>query len=90
MCAECQVLAWKAGHKRECVPAAEGRGNVMDGAARVQGPGARRGTPTAEQMRLCERIVDLSGRQDWRGLAALDDEACAVARQAPPFVAGEI
>ena len=59
--AECQRLAWKAGHKRECTTVA---------------------TWTARK-RLWEKMKDLDAKQDWRGLAALEDEAHTAATQAP-------
>ena len=86
---ECQKLAWKAGHKRECVTGAAGAGAVGS-QARERALGMRRDTAvrwTAEQMRLWEKMKDLDAKQDWRRLAALEQEARTVATQAPPDLA---
>ena len=71
---ECQKLAWKAGHKRECVTGAAGAGAVGSQALE-RALGMRRDTAvrwTAKQMRLCEKMKDLYAKQGWRGLAALE------------------
>ena len=87
--AECQTLAWKAGHKRACVTGAAGAGAVGSQAL-GRALGMRRDTDvrwTAKQMRLWEKMKDLYAKQDWRGLAALEQEARTVATQAPPDLA---
>ena len=87
--ADCQKLAWKAGHKHECVTAAVGAGAVCSQALE-RALGMRRDTAvrwTGKQMRLWEKMEDFGAKQDWRGLAALEDEARTVATQAPPALA---
>ena len=87
--AECQKLAWKAGHKRECVTGAAGAGAVGS-LALGRALGMRRDTDvrwTAKQKRLWEKMDGLYAKQDWRGLAALEDEARTVATRAPPGLA---
>ena len=83
--ADCQKLAWKAGHKRECMTGAAGAGAVGSQAL-GRALGMRRDMDvrwTAKQMRLWEKMKDLDAKQDWRGLAALEDEARIAATQAP-------
>ena len=83
---ECQKLAWKAGHKRECVTAAAGAGAVGS-QARDRALGMRRDTAvrlTDKVMRLWEKMKDLYAKQDWRRLAAFEDEARTVVTLAPP------
>ena len=90
--AECQKLAWKAGHKRECVTGAAGAGAVGSQALE-RALGMRRDTAvrlTDKQMRLLEKMKDLDAKQDWRGLAALEDEAHTAATQAPTDLAWNI
>ena len=90
--AECQKLAWKAGHKRECVTGAAGAGAVGS-QARERALGMRRDTVarwTAKEKRLWEKMKDLDAKQDWRGLAALEDEARMAATQAPTDLACNI
>ena len=87
--AECQKLAWKAGHKRECVTGAAGAGAVGS-LALGRALGMRQDTVarwTAKEKRLWEKMKDLDAKQDWRGLAALEQEARTVATQAPPNLA---
>ena len=90
--AECQKLAWKAGHKRECVTGAAGAGAVGSQAL-GRALGMRQDTVvrwTAKQKRLWEKMKDLDAKQDWRGLAALENEARTVATQAPTDLACNI
>ena len=62
----CQTKAWKAGHKGECVAAA--RADTHTAAK-----------PTAEQMRVLKMLEQLAGAADWRGVAAQERAARAVA-----------
>ena len=62
----CQTKAWKAGHKGECVAAA--RADTRTAAK-----------PTAEQMRVGKMLLQLAGAADWRGVAAQERAARAVA-----------
>ena len=62
----CQIKAWKAGHKGEC-PAAALADNRT--AAKL----------TADQMRLLEILAQLAVAADWRGMAAHERAARAVA-----------
>ena len=90
--AECQKLAWKAGHKRECVTGAAGAGAVGS-LALGRALGMRQDTVarwTAKEKRLWEKMKDLDAKQDWRGLAALEDEARMAATQAPTDLACNI
>ena len=90
--AECQKLAWKAGHKRECVTGAAGAGAVGSQAL-GRALGMRQDTVarwTAKEKRLWEKMKDLDAKQDWRGLAALENEARTAATQAPTDLACEI
>ena len=63
----CKALSWKAGHKRECA-AATGtlRGNIV-------------AKPTADQMRVMEKLEQLAEAADWRCVAAQELTARAVA-----------
>jgi len=62
----CQIKAWKAGHKRECVAVA---GADIRTAAK----------PTADQMRVLKILEQLEDAADWRGVAAQERAAKAVA-----------
>ena len=62
----CQIKAWKAGHKGDCVAAA--RADTRTAAM-----------PTAEQMRVLKMLAQLAGAADWRGVAAQEIAARAVA-----------
>ena len=62
----CQTKAWKAGHKGECVAAA--RADTRTAAK-----------PTADQMRVLKMLEQLAGAADWRGVAAQERAARAVA-----------
>jgi len=62
----CQTKAWKAGHKGECVAAAR-----ADTRTAVK--------PTADQMRVLKMLAQLAGAADWRGVAAQERAARAVA-----------
>jgi hypothetical protein len=62
----CQIKAWKAGHKGDCVTAA--RGDILTAAK-----------PTADQMRVLKMLEQLAGAADWRGVAAQERAARAVA-----------
>ena len=62
----CQIKAWKAGHKGECVAAA--RADTRTAAK-----------PTAEQMRVLKMLGQLEGAADWRGVAAQERAAREVA-----------
>ena len=61
----CQIKAWRAGHKGECVPAAFADASTT--------------AITADQNRLTEILVQFAGADDWRGVAAQEDAATAVA-----------
>mgnify|MGYP000415394778 CR=1 FL=1 len=63
----CQTKAWKAGHKGECVAAAC-RADTRTAAK-----------PTADQMRVLKMLEQLAGAADWRGVAAQERAARAVA-----------
>ena len=74
----CQIKAWKAGHKGECVMAAARAGTRT--AAK----------PTADQMRVLRMLEQLDGAADWRGVTAQERAARAVAaavRTSRPSVA---
>ena len=62
----CQTKAWKAGHKVECVAAS--RADTHTAAK-----------PTADQMRVLKMLEQLAGAADWRGVAAQERAARAVA-----------
>ena len=62
----CQIKAWKAGHKGECKAAA--RADTRTAAK-----------PTADQMRVLKMLEQLAGAADWRGVAAQERAARAVA-----------
>jgi tetratricopeptide (TPR) repeat protein len=64
----CQIKAWKAGHKGECAASAQA----------VTRTTAKPG-PTADQMRVLEILEQLAGAADWRGVAAQERSARAVA-----------
>ena len=73
----CQIKAWKAGHKGECVAAA--RADTRNAAK-----------PTADQMRVLKMLEELAGAADWRGVSAQERAARAVAaavRTSMPCVA---
>jgi tetratricopeptide (TPR) repeat protein len=61
----CQIKAWKAGHKGECAAGTSGRATAAK--------------PTADQMRVLEILEQLAGAADWRGVAAQERAARAVA-----------
>ena len=61
----CQIKAWK-GHKGECKPAA--RADTRTAAK-----------PTADQMRVLNMLEQLASAADWRGVAAQERAARAVA-----------
>jgi len=63
---DCQIKAWKAGHKGECVAAA--RSGTRTAAK-----------PTADQMRVLKMLDQLVGAADWRSVAAQERAARAVA-----------
>ena len=63
----CQIKAWRAGHKGECVMAAA-RADMRTAAK-----------PTADQMRVLKILEQLAGAADWRGVAAQERAARAVA-----------
>ena len=63
---DCQIKAWKAGHKGDC-------------AAAVRSGTRTAAKPTADQMRVLERLSQLAGARDWRGVAAQERAAKAVA-----------
>jgi tetratricopeptide (TPR) repeat protein len=74
----CQIKAWKAGHKGECVAAARADPRT---AAKL----------TANQMRVLKILKQLDGAADWRGVAAQERAARAVAaavRPSMPKLAG--
>jgi hypothetical protein len=62
----CQIKAWKAGHKGECTAAA--RADTRTAAK-----------PTADQMRVLEVLHQLTVAADWRGVAAQERAARALA-----------
>ena len=62
----CQIKAWKAGHKGDCVAAA--RADTRTAAK-----------PTADQMRVLKMLEQLAGTADWRGVVAQERAARAVA-----------
>jgi len=62
----CQIKAWRAGHKGECTAAARAD---MRTAAKL----------TADQMRVLKILEQLAGAADWRGVAAQERAARAVA-----------
>jgi hypothetical protein len=62
----CQTKAWKAGHKGECLATA--RADTRTAAK-----------PTADQMRVLKMLEQLDGAADWRGMAAQERAARALA-----------
>jgi hypothetical protein len=62
----CQTKAWKAGHKGECTAAASADTRTT-------------AKPTADQMRVLEILEQLAVDADWRGVAAQERAARAVA-----------
>ena len=75
----CQIKAWRAGHKGECVMAAA-RADMRTAAK-----------PTADQMRVLKMLKQLGDAADWRGVAAQERAARAVAvavRTSMPSMAG--
>ena len=67
---DCQCKAWKAGHKGDCALAHEQRAAT----------GTRKAAkPTADQTRVLEILEQLVGAADWRGVAAQERAARAVA-----------
>jgi len=62
----CQIKAWKAGHKGDCVAAA--RADTRTAAK-----------PTADQMCVLKMLEQLAGAADWRGVSAQERAARAVA-----------
>jgi hypothetical protein len=85
---ECQIWDWKAGHKRDF-----GQGAAATAARRVQvqvqaaqqaqHPSRSNAQPlmTDRQRRVCSTINELAQACNWRGLAAMEPEARAVAGQ---------
>jgi len=67
----CHIKAWKAGHKGDCVAAA--RGDTCSGGCQ------HAAKPTADQMRVVKMLKQLAGAADWRGVAAQERAARAVA-----------
>ena len=61
----CQIKAWRAGHKGECVVAARADTRMA-------------AKPTADQMRVL-KLMQLAGAADWWGVAAQERAARAVA-----------
>ena len=90
-----QTAAWKAGHKREC---AQGQGTAAAALIRRAAREAARPAPqkpglTKEQRRLGRRLDELQAVDDWRGIAALERETLALARDVrgvDPGMAGAI
>ena len=70
----CQIKAWKAGHKGNCVAA-----------TRADTTAAK---PTADQMHVLKILAQLYGAADWRGVAAQERAARAVAAAVRDFDAG--
>ena len=73
----CQIKAWKAGHKGDCVAAA--RADTRTAAM-----------PTADQMRVLKMLEQLDGAADWRGVAAKERAAksmAAAVRTSMPIIA---
>ena len=68
-----QIKAWKAGHKGDCTPAA--RADTYIGIRR----GDTAAKPTADQVRVLKMLKQLDGAADWRGVAAQERAARAVA-----------
>ena len=62
----CQIKAWKAGHKGNCVAAARADTRTAP-------------KPTADQMRVVKMLEQLAGAANWRGVAAQEGAARAVA-----------
>ena len=76
----CQIKAWKAGHKGNCVAAA--RADTRTAAK-----------PTADQMRVVKMLEQLAGAANWRGVAAQEGAARAVAaavRTSMPSIASGV
>ena len=91
--AECQRLAWKAGHKRECVPASASESAAAAGAgSQSRGRATQLGALqlTAQQRHVICQMMERAERQDWRGVVALEGELRAVAALARPEIASAI
>ena len=84
----CQRLAWKAGHKRECVPATPlVQEHIQKALQQATCPSA------AEQIRLFEKMHTLYEASDWEGVVKLEGEAVAMARalrDVKPYIAAQI
>jgi len=72
----CQIKAWKAGHKGECVAAA--RDDTRTAAKQ-----------TADQMRVLKMLGQLAGAADWRGVAAQERAARTVAAAVRTLMPGD-
>ena len=89
---ECQKLAWKAGHKGECVPPPPAAGASTDkfretALQRALGLTDPKAKATTRQNSLCVKINDLYRKSEWKALSALETEARIVGMTAPPDMA---
>ena len=63
----CQIKAWRAGHKRECV--AKGAAEAMDSSrSAVQQAARPTSTLTADQRRLLTTLEGLEEEENWQGV----------------------
>jgi len=77
-----QIKAWKAGHKGICAPAGGGgnRSTAAKQGKSVNDLVTQRGRLlTADQLRVLETLQQLSATSNWRGVAAQEPNARAVA-----------
>jgi tetratricopeptide (TPR) repeat protein len=78
---ECQKLAWRAGHKHECVPA------CAPAAAAARAGSQTGGQVTDKDMHVLRQIMERYERQDFGGVLAIEDKVRMVATRAPPEAA---
>lgn len=77
---QCQVAAWKNGHKGACQPRDAEASNLVD-SLRFPG-GLIRRTPSAHFKRVCSRVRGLFNAEHYVGVVEMADEALAVADKA--------
>jgi len=69
---DCQIKAWRAGHKGECALEGRAQGRVAAGTR-------KKPLPNSEQLRVFAKLNQLADAGDSRGLAAQERQARAVA-----------
>jgi len=74
----CQIKAWKAGHKRECI--AKGAAEATDSSRSAEQQAARpTSTLTADQRRLLTTMQGLAREENWQGVVKMEREILALA-----------